>query len=199
MTTLFFLPVPAAVEPLALQGNYRLAGALLFGMLVGLVLAKLRLNDRAAVRDMLTLRDFTLLKTFLLALGAGVVVFVLFRKAGLVQQQSVPGTFWGSLSGGVLAGIGLGIAGLTPLTALAALGSGRLYALWVLAGMLLAVPVAQWVKAHLGELITRFGAPMASSLEPTGGLWAWNSPPLWIFAICLVLALILHIADRGKK
>ena len=69
MTTLFALP--AALEPLALQGNYRLAAALLFGMLVGLVLAKLRLNDREAVRDMLTLRDFTMLKTFLLALGAG--------------------------------------------------------------------------------------------------------------------------------
>lgn len=196
-TTLFALP--AALEPLALQGNYRLAAALIFGMLVGLVLAKLRLNDREAVRDMLTLRDFTMLKTFLLALGAGVLVFVLFRKAGLVQQQSVPGTFWGSLVGGVLAGVGLGIAGLTPLTALAALGSGRLYAVWLIAGMLLAMPAAHWVKTHLGDLIARFGAPMASSLEPSDGLWKLSSPPLWIFAICLALTLLLHLTARGKK
>ena len=148
---------------------------------------------------MLTLRDFAMLKALLLALGAGVVVFALCRKAGLVQQQTAPGIFWGSLVGGVLAGIGVGFAGLTPLTAAAALGAGRLYALWVLLGMLLAVPAVRFARGKLGDLIARFKEPMASSLEPTDGLWAWNSPPLWIFAICLALCLILSLAGRGKK
>lgn len=185
--------LPAALEPLALQGNYRLAAAILFGMLLGLALAKTGLMDRCMVRDALTLREFSLAKTVVLALGVGVMFFVLLRMAGVVQQQTSGGTFWGSLLGGVIAGVGLGVAGLTPVTAVAALGAGRFYTIWVLIGMLLAIPVVNAARDQLGELIRRYSAPMESSLEPPHGLWAFDSPPLWIFSICVSLCLILML------
>ena len=198
----FALLFPAVLQPLALQGNYRLAAAILFGMLLGLALVKTGLTDRCMVRDALTLREFSLSKTMVLALGVGVLLFVLLRGTGLIQPHTTPCTFWGSLMGGVIAGVGLGIAGLAPSTAVAALGAGRLYSLWVLAGMLLAIPVVQTARGRLGELIQRFSAPMESSLEPPNGLWAFNSPPLWIFGICMSLCLILMLfgtKNSGEK
>ncbi len=202
MTTMlnFLLAAPpAALEPLALQGNYRLAAAILFGMLLGLALAKTGLLDRVAVKDALTLKDLTLVKTVILAMGAGMLIFCLLRQAHMVQAHVPEMTFWGALLGGVIAGVGLGIGGLVPVTAAAALGAGRFYAVWVLIGMLLAIPTVKMAKAQLGTLIERFSAPMESSLEPGNGLWALDSPVLWICGICVVLCGILHFCGPSAK
>lgn len=194
--TAFFI---ASLEPLVLEGNLRLAAAIFFGIVLGMLIIKINLADDRKVKDSLTLKDVTLAALLLLSLGIGIVVFYLLRDVHMVQSHTPDVTFYGALLGGILAGVGVGICGLTPVTAAAALGSGRLYSLWVLIGMVLAFPAIGLLKKYLGDLIARFAEPMASSLEPSGGLWSFNSPVLWVAGICIVLGIFIYLLGPKAK
>ena len=183
----------AALEPLALQGNVKLAAASLFGIMLGLVLVKCDFADRKLVKENLTFNNMKMVKTLLLALGLGMMGFALLRTTHAVQSNVPPTVFWGVLAGGVCTGIGLGIGGLIPVTAVAALASGRLYAIWVLLGMLLAIPAAKLLKMIFSGAGERFSSPVSASLEPTGGLFALNSPVLWVSAAALMLCVIMML------
>ncbi|MBE6380150.1 MAG: hypothetical protein E7047_04400 [Lentisphaerae bacterium] len=183
----------ASLEPLALQGNVKLAVASIFGIVLGLVLVKCDFADRVLVKKNLTFASMKMAKTLLLALGIGMMAFALLRSTHAVQSNVTPAAFWGVLLGGLCTGIGLGIGGLVPVTAVAALASGRIYALWVLLGMLLAIPAAKLFKRLLPEAGERFSAPVSASLEPANGLFALNSPVLWVSAAALILCLIMML------
>ena len=187
----------AALEPLALQGNVKLAAAIIFGIFLGILLVKCEFFDRKKVKENLTLNSMKMIKTLLLALSLGMMAFALLRSTHIVQSNVPVMSFWGVLIGGILVGVGLGIGGLVPVTAVAALASGRLYAFWVLLGMFLAIPAAKYAAKVLPDLISDFSAPVNASLEPGNGIFALNSPVMWLSIITLVLCLF--IAALGVK
>lgn len=187
----------AALEPLALQGNVKLAAAIIFGIFLGILLVKCDFCDRKKVKENLTLNSMKMIKTLLLALSLGMMAFALLRSTHIVQSNVPVMSFWGVLIGGILVGVGLGIGGLVPVTAVAALASGRLYAFWVLLGMFLAIPAAKYTAKVLPDLISDFSAPVNASLEPGNGIFALNSPVMWLSIITLVLCLF--IAALGVK
>lgn len=189
----------SAVEPLALQGNVKLAVAIIFGIFLGMLLVKCDFADRQQVKANLTFASMKMAKTLLLALSVGMVVFVLLRQVHVVQAHLPPATIWGVLLGGAAAGVGLGLGGLVPVTAVAALASGRLYAIWVIIGMLLAFPAAQFCRDTLGSAVSRFAVPVSVSMEPGNGIFASDSPVLWVSAIALLLCLILHFCGSKES
>jgi hypothetical protein len=77
------------------------------------------------------------------------------------------------------------------------LASSRLYAFWVLLGMFLAIPAAKYAAKVLPDLISDCSAPVNASLEPGNGIFALNSPVMWLSIITLVLCLF--IAALGVK
>ena len=192
------ITVIAALKPLSLDGNLKLATAIIFGMFIGFLLTKCDFADRQKVKSNLTFASMKMAKTLLLALGLGVMAFALLRSTHLVQGNLPAATFWGVLLGGLCTGIGLGIGGLVPVTAVAALASGKLYAVWMLLGMLLAIPAAKFVSEKLFSG-SGFSAPVNASLEPSSGIFAVNSPVLWISIAAIVLCLIMALLGAKDK
>ena len=187
------LLITGAVEPLALEGSSKLAASIIFGICLGVFLVKSNLSDRKQVLENLTFARTNLTKMLLLTLALGMIVFVLLRNIHCVQAHFAESTIWGVMLGGVVAGIGLGLGGLVPVTAVAALASGRIYALWVLAGMVLAIPAAGLVRENLPDLIGNFSAPVKASLEPEDGLFALNSPVLLLSIAAVLICFVLQI------
>ena len=182
----------SAIEPLSLQGNVKLAAAIIFGIFLGMLLIKCDFAERELVKKNLTFSSMKMSKTLLLSLAVGMVLFLLLRNSHIVQHHWPASDCWGVWLGGVLVGIGLGIGGLVPVTAVAALASGRLYAIWMIAGMLLAFPAVKFCKQLFPGLTDKFSAPVNISLETTGKIFTFDNPVLWISAIALLLCLIMH-------
>ena len=195
------LSIIGAVEPLALEGGARMAVAIIYGIFLGLILVKCDFADRMEVKKNLTFHSMKMSKILLLALALGMLAFALLRDYHVIQPQISEANFWGVLAGGVCVGIGLGMNGLVPITAVAALASGRLYVLWMLLGMALAFPAAKFLKDNLSSILSRFDSSVSASLEPANGIFAMDSPALWVSIIAFLLCMIMQffgVKDDAK-
>ncbi len=177
-----------------LEGNSALAGALLLGALLGTVFIRTRLADRGAMENALRLRDGKILLLLLGTLLLGVLIGGWFPAA----RPEGAGLLWSSLAGGVLAGIGLFLTGLTPGTALAALGRGKFYALWVLAGGALAISagkaVAEFFRAHLQSLDVALPGGDSATAP-----WNPESPRLYLALALLILFALVHFTAGSRS
>lgn len=184
-----------------IEGNYRIAVAVVIGMALGFSLIKSDLVWRREVRSALALRAGRLLNTVFLALCAGIFLYQAVRYLGWVPAgpQVRPAFLWTSLLGGMLCGAGILICGNTPTTALAAFGGGRLQALWGLAGMALAYPAVRMVSSLLSETVYRRDVVLSRPEAATALLSAAN-PALYAGAAMAVLILLVHftIGDSGR-
>ena len=191
----------AVLEPVALQGSSKVIAAVLFGIVLGFLIIKCDFAERKTVRENLTFANMKQTKTLLLALGLGVLVFSGLQRVHVLQSSVPSATFWGVLIGGVLSGIGLGVGGRVPSTAVAALASGKFYAFWVLLGMVLAIPAARLAAGAVPGMAAD-SQRITMSLKPGNGLFAFDSPVLWISAsalmICLIMMLLGKRDDSGK-
>lgn len=183
-----------ANAPLALSGDARLGAAILFGIVLGFVLIKSDLIWRKSCLDLIKLRSPRLLKTILLAIAAGVILFYFARQFGWVGEHVRPGYFWGALIGGAVSGIGFALCAMTPVTSLANLAAGRLYAVWALIGMLLAIPVVSILEHFFSAAFDR-SQPLASTAVPDTFLSIGN-PVLWVAGIAVILLVLVHFCLR---
>ncbi len=184
------------MHPLNLPDAYKLVNGVLFGILFGIVLYKSGLAEPAAVRSAMRLRNGRVLKCVLLALGLGTLLFFFCRKIGMTEIQVRPGYLWGSIFGGAFAGIGLVLCGVSSVTAVAALGAGRIFALWAVAGMILAIPAVSWITEFLSRTVYSF-QKMSSPSAPSDFL-DWGNPALYgIFGMGGLLLLVhFTVGDR---
>ena len=195
-------PVIAALEPLTLEVNVKLAVAIIYGIILGFILVKCNFADREEVQKNLTFASTDMTKIILTMLGVGLIIFAILREQHILQAHCPQTAFWGVLFGGICVGIGLGIGGLVPLTAVAALASGKLYAFWTLLGMAAAIPAAKVMKKTFSGVVDKLDAPVSASLEPGNGLWSADSPVLWLSGITLLVVLIMHFCgarEASKK
>ena len=130
-------------------------------------------------------------RILLLAAGLGMIVFALLKNYHIVQPHYPAPGFWGILAGGIITGIGLGINGLAPVSAVSALASGRLYAVWSLLGMALALPAAAFIKNNCAAVLAKFNAPLNNVLQNEGTFWSLENPALWVAFVALLLFGIL--------
>lgn len=190
----FSLPI-AGLAPLALTGEIRLGVAILFGIALGFVLTKSGLAWRKECVKLSGLHSWSLFKVLSVVVIAGCVMFY-FANGNLVQLQARPGYLMPSLLGGILCGIGFYLASMTPLTALVNLASGRLYALWVLLGMLLAFPAVAFSGSWL-EKVLYYGQTPLGFYEVLP-LSQWNNPFWFVIAGAGFILLISLLLDRSK-
>jgi uncharacterized membrane protein YedE/YeeE len=109
---------------------------LITGMLFGFFLQKgrvLRYDKQIAA---LRLIDMTIVKFMFTAVLVAMVGVYLLKDLGLVKLAVKPTNLGGNIIGGLLFGVGWGLIGYCPGTAVGALGEGRWDAAWGILGML---------------------------------------------------------------
>lgn len=125
---------------------------LLMGFAFGLILQRTGITKYPRVTGLLLLKDFKILKFMLTAVTISLVGFTLMSDLGLIQFNPKP-LDWGKLVGGLIFGVGMGLLGYCPGTALSRIGEGKKDAWLGLLGMVLGILVyalnVQFFKAHL--------------------------------------------------
>jgi hypothetical protein len=186
------------MEPLALTGNYRMVAAIILGIFFGFILIKSDLAFRKNCLDAVLLKNGRVLKTMLISLAVGVIIFFFAERSGLVHLQVRTGYFWASLIGGILAGLGFALCARVPVSAIAGLAAGRVYVVWVIVGMLLAIPCVQFMSNLLTKSIYSWSAP----IETQGSISAFfdvANPALWVAGVALLLTLLFHFTLGGDE
>ncbi len=179
------------MHPLALNGNAKLAAAVIIGIMVGVWLVKSSLDQREKIVNMLLLKEGLALKVFFFSVAIGSVLFFIGHKAGYEDLHIRKAYFWGSLIGGVIAGLGVTICGRIPITAVASLATGKVFSLWVILGFLLAFPAVSVMSGFLSDTIYSWSRPVEYHNE-LDGYMSLNSAILWTVGVCLILTFILQ-------
>jgi len=125
-----------------------------FGALFGAVLARSGAADFDAMERMFLLEDFHLLTLGFATVASAALGLFLLRRSPWASGVSMPSRpiQRGSIVGGLVFGLGWGLSGTCPGTALVQLGSGQVVALVTIIGIL----IGNWSYARLG--IDRLGA-----------------------------------------
>jgi hypothetical protein len=186
------------MEPLALTGNMRIAIAIISGIGLGVLLEKSDLIWRKATLNALRLKDGRLLTTFLFSIFIGVILFQFAHRYGLVNIQVRPAAFWPSLIGGIICGLGLLMCAKVPISALASFAAGRIHALWVIIGMLLAYSTVNVVSGFLSDTLYKWSKPIPYH-EQAGDYFSFENPALWISIISLIMVLFVQFTIGRKS
>lgn len=186
------------MHPLSLDGTPKLVVGIILGVFFGFLLVKSGLAWRKTYLDTSSFKDATLLKMFLFSIAIGTVMFYFFNKWGLVNIHIKPVYFWAVLIGGILTGIGVSICGAFPETAVTSMASGRTYAVWVFAGMLLAIPAVKLMSSPLSQTIYSWSAPF-SFHERLDAYFSGGTAVLWISIISIILTLFLQFTIGGTS
>ncbi len=139
---------------------------LLAGLTLGFSLSRIGFSSWDDVHRMFVFSDLRLLLTFMLAVTLLVPVWWFLRHLEMAQwiHHSVhPGT----LSGGIIFGIGWAVAGACPGVAFVQLGEGQLGAAWTIVG----VVAGNWLYSFVHPRF--FGWTTGSCIED----WAGPSRP----------------------
>ncbi|SIO06360.1 hypothetical protein SAMN05444722_0284 [Rhodovulum sp. ES.010] len=113
--------------------------AIVIGGLFGIMLERIGATDPNWIGRMLNLTNMHLMKTILVAIGTASILMFGGQMLGLVEvgNMSVKAINVGVLLGGAILGIGWAIAGFCPGTGVCAAATGRIDALFFVAGGLL--------------------------------------------------------------
>ena len=113
---------------------------LIYGLITGIVFGALLQKARVLRYDKqvgaMRLQDMTIVKFMFSAILVGTVGIYLLLDMGMVSLSVKPTILGANIIGGLLFGVGWGLLGYCPGTALGAVGEGRLDALAGIVGML---------------------------------------------------------------
>jgi MFS family permease len=185
------------MHPLSLDGTYRLLAGIVLGMAFGFLIVKSEIVWRKTLMGQLFLSNMRFIKTFMISIAIGSILFLFCRDWGLVRPQFRSMFFWGSVAGGFLTAAGIALCGQIPASTVAAVGTGRLYALWALAGMLFALPFVKVVSGWLSESVFIWPAPF--STDPTLHAYFGAESPFWIAGGALLLTLFLELVRTDPE
>ncbi len=108
---------------------------LITGMLFGFLLQKGRVLRYDKQLAALRLTDMTIVKFMLTSVLVAMVGVYLLKGFGVAKLSIKPTVLGGNIIGGLLFGVGWGLFGYCPGTAIGALGEGRWDTVWGLLGM----------------------------------------------------------------
>jgi MFS family permease len=187
------------MEPLALSGTIRIFGSIFLGILFGFIIFKAGFHDRKTIFNQFKLQDNQWLKVFFFSIFIGVILFYLLNNWGIVNIHIRPGFFWATIAGAILTSAGLLICGHLPSTALTALGTGRFYAIWILLGMLMAIPATSFISEFLSDTIYNWAVPFSFEDRLDDYFSSRINVVLWIGCLSLIAALLLEITFKKQK
>jgi uncharacterized membrane protein YedE/YeeE len=156
------------------------------GVLFGFLLQKGRVLRYDKQLGALRLADFTIVKFMLSHVVVAMVGVYLLYDLGLVKLAVKPTVLGGVVIGGLIFGLGWGLTGYCPGTAVAALGEGRLDAAWAILGMLAGAGLYAEAYPALKATVLTWGNYGKVTLPQVLGVNHWV-----VIAAAVVLTLFL--------
>jgi len=163
--------------------NELLTGAIT-GILFGFFMQKAQVIRYDRQLAALRLQDMTIVKFMLTTILVAMVGIYLLLDLGLVKLSVKPLVLGGNVLGGLIFGIGWGIVGYCPGTAMGALGEGRYDSIFGLLGMILGAAIYAEMFPLMKATVLTWGNFGKITLPSVLGI---NH---WIVIVVLVAAFI---------
>jgi uncharacterized protein len=131
---------------------------LLMGICFGFFLQKGQVTKYDYIIAQLAMQDFTVIKVMMSAVVTGMIGVYALVSLGLAELHPKPGSLGSTAIGGLIFGIGFGLLGYCPGTALGAVGQGSMDALFGgVLGMLLGASIYAAIYPMLDRTILQKG------------------------------------------
>lgn len=172
-------------------------GTLIFGLITGFIfgffLQKGQVVKYEKIVGALRLQDLTIIKFMLSAILVGMVGIYLMKDLGLVELRLKSTALGANIIGGLIFGIGFGLLGYCPGTAVGAIGEGRADAFWggvlgMIAGAAIYAEVYTLIKGNL----LKWGALGKITLPSVLGINHW----LVILILWILLVLLMRLFEK---
>jgi hypothetical protein len=173
-------------------------GTLILGLITGIFFGFFLQKGQALRYDrqlgMLRLQDFTILKLMVTAILVGMVGIYFFVDMGWGKLSLKPTVLGANIIGGLIFGLGWGMLGYCPGTAVGATGEGRWDAFWGgVLGMLVGAGIFAEVYPFLKDSFLKWGDYGKLSIPALFGI---NH---WIVIIVIWAAMITMLIALEKK
>ena len=142
----------------------------------------------------LLIRDMTIFKFMLTAIMVGMVGVYILSGAGVITMSHKPMNMGAVIIGGILFGAGWAVMGFCPGTSVAALGEGRVHAVYAIAGMLTGAAIFARLYPFLKETVMAWKDYGKIGLPEVLGISPWIIIPIFII---IVLGLFRLFEKKG--
>jgi len=167
--------------------------ALAIGIAFGAILQRVQASSPDRIVRMLALEDLTILKFMLLAIGVAAIGIGGLTALGLAHLNIKPLALLAVALGGLVFGVGFGLAGYCPGTCLVGAAEGRRDALFTVAGGLLgALAYALAFPAVKPTLIDELNFGKVTLASLTGVAPGWMGVAFGTLMVVVSFALPTH-------
>ena len=171
-----------------------LLAGLVTGFAFGFLLQKGRVLRYEKQLGALRLLDMTIFKFMLSAILVGMVGLYLLRDLGWIDLSIKDTILGANVVGGLLFGVGWGLFGLCPGTAIGALGEGRWHAAFGIAGMLVGAALYNALYPFVSRTVLTWGDFGGVTLSSALGLNHW----LIIVVLAVLFLLLFRLFERRR-
>jgi len=173
--------------------NELLTGAVT-GILFGFFMQKAQVIRYDRQLAALRLQDMTIVKFMLSTILVAMVGIYLLFDLGLVKLSVKPLILGGNVLGGLIFGLGWGIVGYCPATAMGALGEGRYDSAFGLLGMLLGAGLYAEAYPLMKETVLTWGNFGKITLPTVLGINHWI---VIVILVAVFIALFRWFEKKG--
>ena len=171
--------------------------ALILGLITGILFGFFLQKGQALKDDkqigMLRFKDFTILKVMLSAILVGMVGIYFFVDIGIGELSLKPTVLVANIIGGLIFGLGWGMLGYCPGTAVGATGEGRFDAFWGGAlGMLVGAGIFAETYTFIRENVLKWGDLGKLTIPKAIGVNHW-------IVIIVLWSIVIMILVGAKK
>jgi len=167
---------------------------LITGIFFGFILQKGQALKYDKQLGMLRFRDFTILKVMVSAILVGMVGIYFFVDLGIGKLGLKPTILGANIIGGLIFGLGWGMLGYCPGTAVGATGEGQLDAFWGgVLGMLVGAGIFAELYPYLKDNLLKWGDLGKISIPQLVGI---NH---WVVVLIIWTVLVLPLVALEKK
>ena len=156
---------------------------LLTGIVFGFLLQKGRVLRYEKQLGALRLMDMTIMKFMLSAILVGMVGIYVMTDIGMDVLNLKSTVLGANIVGGLLFGIGWGLFGLCPGTAVGALGEGRWHALFGIVGMVVGASLYASLHPWMMETVLTWGDFGKITLPDLLGIHHWILIPVMVVGV----------------